>query len=69
MKRVKIPVEAVHEIKKLQYQIEQIMLDLETKCQRLKVLEEENRELKCDIESVMLNGMSKKIAEKYDHCN
>ena len=45
------------------------MLDLETKCQRLKVLEEENRELKCDIESVMLNGMSKKIAEKYDHCN
>ena len=45
------------------------MLDLEVKCQRLKVLEDENKELKMDMENVIINGLSKKIAEKYDHCN
>ena len=46
MKKVNIPTEAVKEIKRLQWQIEQIMIDLEKTSKRLKVLEKENKELK-----------------------
>tara|TARA_Y100001963_G_scaffold126467_1_gene178977 strand:- start:54 stop:284 length:231 start_codon:yes stop_codon:yes gene_type:complete len=72
MKKVEIPVEAVREIRKLQYQIEEIMLDLE-KAQKLclegekqlELLKKENIGLRKDITDMMLNGMTKNIVEKY----
>ena len=72
MKKVEIPVEAVREIRKLQYQIEEIMLDLE-KAQKLclegekqlELLKKENKDLLRDITNMMLDGMTKNMFEKY----
>ena len=49
-KHVKIPMAAVVEIKRLQWQIEQAFMDLEKKCARIKVLEQENSMLQCKLD-------------------
>ena len=49
-KRVKIPMAAVAEIKRLQWQVEQAFNDLEKKCDRIEVLEYENSILQCKLD-------------------
>ena len=49
MKKVKIPEIAVKEIKRLQWQIEEIMRDLEKHNNRVRLLEGENSALKMEL--------------------
>lgn len=49
-KRVKIPMAAVAEIKRLQWQIEQAFIDLEKKQARIDVLSHENSMLQCKLD-------------------
>ena len=49
-RHIKIPMAAVAEIKRLQWQIEQAYMDLEKKCARIDVLEYKNSQLQCKLD-------------------
>ena len=53
-KRIKIPMAAVAEIKRLQWQVEQAFGDLEKKCSHIKELESENIHLRKELKKYEL---------------